>query len=103
MGTERGVVMKGFVQDIEGLAIKNEEFRQVLYTAKDCQLVVMALKPKEEIGAEAHGRFRVAEETNSGGLCIDRKCLYRPPKDLYRLPKKQKASPKTSLSAFREV
>ena len=39
--------MKGFVQDIEGLAVKNNDFRQVLYTAKHCQLVVMALKPKE--------------------------------------------------------
>jgi len=38
--------MKGFVQDIEGLAVKNNEFRRVLYTAKNCQLVVMALKPK---------------------------------------------------------
>ena len=44
--------MKGFVQDIEGLAVRNDEFRRVLYTAKHCQLVVMALKPKEEIGAE---------------------------------------------------
>ena len=31
--TEGGVVMKGFVKDIEGLAVKNEDFRQVLYTA----------------------------------------------------------------------
>ena len=46
--------MKGFVQDIEDLAVKNDEFRRVLYTAKHCQLVVMALKPKEEIGAEVH-------------------------------------------------
>ena len=37
--------MKGFVQDIEDLAVKNGEFRRVLYTAKHCQLVVMALKP----------------------------------------------------------
>jgi hypothetical protein len=51
---ERGVAMKGFVQNIEGLAVKNDEFRRVLYTAKHCQLVVMALKPKEEIGAEVH-------------------------------------------------
>ena len=29
--------MKGFVQDIEGLAVKNNEFRRVLYTAKHCQ------------------------------------------------------------------
>ncbi len=56
--------MKGFVQDIEDLAVKNEEFRRVLYTAKHCQLVVMALKPKEEIGAEVHKLdqfFRVEE------------------------------------------
>ena len=46
--------MKGFVQDIEGIAVRNDEFRRVLYTAKHCQLVVMALKPKEEIGAEVY-------------------------------------------------
>jgi mannose-6-phosphate isomerase-like protein (cupin superfamily) len=46
--------MKGFVQSIEGIAVKNEEFRRVLYTAKNCQLVVMSLKSKEEIGAEVH-------------------------------------------------
>src|SRR5512141_175714 len=46
--------MKGFVKDIEGLAVKNDEFRRVLYTAKHCQLVVMALKPKEKIGMEVH-------------------------------------------------
>ena len=56
--------MKGFVQDIEDIAVKNEDFRQVLYTARNCQLVVMALKPKEEIGAEVHKLdqfFRVEE------------------------------------------
>ncbi len=46
--------MKGYVQNIESVAIKNEDFRQVLYTARNCQLVVMALKPKEEIGLETH-------------------------------------------------
>ena len=52
------------MQDIEGLAVKNSEFRRVLYTAKHCQLVIMALKPKEEIGAEVHKLdqfFRVEE------------------------------------------
>jgi len=34
--------MKGFVQDIEGLATRNDDFRRVLYTAGNCQLVVMA-------------------------------------------------------------
>jgi len=48
--------VKGFVQDIEGLAVKNTDFRRVLYTAKNCQLVLMALKPGEEIGAEVHTR-----------------------------------------------
>jgi len=32
--------MKRFVQDIERIAVKNREFRRVLYTAKNCQLVV---------------------------------------------------------------
>ena len=46
--------MKGFVKNIETIAVNNHDFRQVLYTAKHCQLVVMALKPQEEIGAEVH-------------------------------------------------
>ena len=46
--------MKGFVQDIESLSVKNNNFRRVLYTAKHCQLVLMSLKAGEEIGAEVH-------------------------------------------------
>ena len=56
--------MKGFVQDIEARAVENDDFRRVLYTAKHCQLVLMALKPGEEIGAEVHKLdqfFRVEE------------------------------------------
>jgi mannose-6-phosphate isomerase-like protein (cupin superfamily) len=63
--------MKGYVQNIEGIAVKNEDFRQVLYTAKNCQLVVMALKPKEEIGMEVHKLdqfFRVEEGTGEAVL-----------------------------------
>ena len=63
--------MKGFVQDIEAIAVKNDEFRQVLYTAKHCQLVVMALRPKEEIGAEVHKLdqiFRVEQGTGEAIL-----------------------------------
>jgi mannose-6-phosphate isomerase-like protein (cupin superfamily) len=63
--------MKGFVKDIEAIAIKNDAFRQVLYTAKNCQLVVMALKPTEEIGAEVHKLdqfFRVEEGTGEAVL-----------------------------------
>jgi len=64
--------MKGFVQDIENLAIQNSEFRRVLYTARHCQLVVMALKVNEEIGAEVHKLdqfFRVEE--GSGEAVLD--------------------------------
>ncbi|MBK7962797.1 MAG: cupin domain-containing protein [Bdellovibrionales bacterium] len=64
--------MKGFVQDIEALAVNNEAFRRVLYTAKNCQLVLMTLKPKEEIGAEVHTLdqfFRVEE--GSGEAVLD--------------------------------
>ena len=63
--------MKGFVKNIESIAVKNEDFRQVLYTAKSCQLVIMALKPKEEIGMEVHKLdqfFRVEEGTGEAVL-----------------------------------
>jgi mannose-6-phosphate isomerase-like protein (cupin superfamily) len=46
--------MKGYVKDIESIATGNNEFRRVLYTARNCQLVVMSLKPQEDIGAEVH-------------------------------------------------
>jgi len=46
--------MKGFVINIEKETIGNENFRKVLYTAKHSQLVLMSLKPKEEIGMEVH-------------------------------------------------
>jgi len=63
--------VKGFVKDIENIAVNNEEFRQVLYTAKSCQLVVMSLKPKEDIGEEVHTLdqfFRVEEGTGEAIL-----------------------------------
>ena len=63
--------MKGFVQDIESLTVNNDNFRRVVYTAKNCQLVLMSLKPGEEIGAEVHTLdqfFRVAEGTGEAVL-----------------------------------
>jgi mannose-6-phosphate isomerase-like protein (cupin superfamily) len=64
--------MNGFVKDIEALAVGNADFRRVLYTAKHCQLVLMALKPGEEIGAEVHTLdqfFRV--EAGTGEAVLD--------------------------------
>jgi mannose-6-phosphate isomerase-like protein (cupin superfamily) len=57
--------MTGFVGDIEKLTEKNKFFRQVLFTGKYAQLVVMSLKPGEEIGNEVHNAvdqfFRIEE------------------------------------------
>lgn len=46
--------MKGYITNIEKLLFENENFRKVLYTAKNSQLVVMSLKPNEDIGEEVH-------------------------------------------------
>jgi len=46
--------MKGFVADIEDLTEKNSDFRRVLYTGKNLQLVLMSLRPGEQIGEEVH-------------------------------------------------
>lgn len=46
--------MKGFTTDIESATRANTNFRKVLYTAKHSQLVLMSLRPNEEIGMEVH-------------------------------------------------
>ncbi len=65
--------MKGFVDDIEKLTEKNSDFRRVLYTGKNMQLVLMAIQPGEEIGEEVHEDrdqfFRV--EKGAGEVLID--------------------------------
>ena len=45
---------KGFYTNIEKETLENNSFRKVLYTGAYSQLVVMSLKPNEEIGAEIH-------------------------------------------------
>lgn len=64
--------MKGYIQDIEAIALANDDFRRVLYTARNCQVVVMALQPDEDIGAEVHELdqfFRV--QAGSGEAVLD--------------------------------
>lgn len=46
--------MKGYITHIEEATLKNSLYRQVLFTAKNSQLVLMSLKPGEEIGEEVH-------------------------------------------------
>jgi mannose-6-phosphate isomerase-like protein (cupin superfamily) len=45
---------KGFAANLEEETKKNMDFRRVLYTGKFSQLVLMCLKPKEDIGEETH-------------------------------------------------
>jgi mannose-6-phosphate isomerase-like protein (cupin superfamily) len=57
--------MTGYVGSIEKLTEKNTYFRQVLFTGKYAQLVVMCLQAGEEIGNEVHPAvdqfFRIEE------------------------------------------
>lgn len=60
--------MKGYLVQIEDATRKNSNYRQVLFTAKHSQLVLMSLKPGEEIGEEVHEldqflRFEAGEGT----------------------------------------
>lgn len=64
---------KGFVQNLEKLTEENTNFRKVIYTSHHSQLVLMCLKPSEEIGMEVHPDndqfFRV--EVGDGKAIID--------------------------------
>lgn len=46
--------MKGYFVNIEDETKENNDYRRVLYTAKNSQLVVMSIEPGEEIGEEVH-------------------------------------------------
>jgi mannose-6-phosphate isomerase-like protein (cupin superfamily) len=65
--------MKGFNTNIEKATLENNYFRKVLYSGKHSQLVLMSLKPKEEIGLEIHAEndqfFRF--EKGQGKCIID--------------------------------
>lgn len=65
--------MKGFVDNIEKLTEENEDFRRVLYTGHNLQLVLMAIQPGDEIGEEVHADrdqfFRI--EAGQGQVGID--------------------------------
>jgi len=65
--------MKGYNENIEKLTLENDKFRQVLYTGKNCQLVLMSLVPNEDIGMEVHDEndqfFRF--ESGNGKVIID--------------------------------
>jgi len=64
--------MKGYVVNIEKATRENRNFRKVLYTAKNSQLVVMCLKPGEDIGEEVHQMDQFLRiEQGSGKAVLD--------------------------------
>jgi mannose-6-phosphate isomerase-like protein (cupin superfamily) len=72
---EGAMAKKGYAKDIEKLTLGNSNFRKVLYTGEHLQLVLMTLKPGEEIGEETHedrDQFFRFEE-GSGVVVIDGK------------------------------
>ena len=65
--------MSGYSINIEDKTLDNQNFREVLYTAPHSQLVVMALRPGEEIGLETHedrDQF-IRVESGSGEAILD--------------------------------
>lgn len=62
--------MKGFHINIEKASLENDKFREVLYTAKHSQLVLMALKPGEEIGEEVHELDQFIRIEQGKGLAV---------------------------------
>ncbi len=64
--------MKGYVTNIEKASLENDFFRNVLYTDKNVQLVVMALNPGEDIGEEVHQLDQfIRIEAGSGKAVLD--------------------------------
>ena len=62
--------MKGYVSNIEKDSLENNNFRKVLYTAPHCQLVLMSLLPKEEIGEEVHTLDQFIRIEQGQGLAV---------------------------------
>lgn len=62
--------MKGYVTNIENDTLNNKDFRRVLYTAKNTQLVLMSLRGKEEIGEETHALDQFIRVEAGHGIAI---------------------------------
>ena len=64
--------MKGYIANIEELSIENDTFRTVLYTDKRLQLVVMSIRPNEDIGMETHDLDQfIRVEAGEGEAVLD--------------------------------
>ena len=64
--------MKGYIENIEQATLENENFRKVVYTAKNSQVVLMSIAPGEEIGEEVHHVDQFLRfEVGSGKIVLD--------------------------------
>ena len=64
------ILNMAYIVNIKKDTLENKNFRKVLYTAKNSQLVVMSLLPKEEIGAEIHQLDQFIRVEKGGGKSI---------------------------------
>jgi mannose-6-phosphate isomerase-like protein (cupin superfamily) len=65
-----GKLMRGYVTNIENDTLENKDFRRVLYTAKNTQLVLMNLRANEEIGEEIHDLDQFIRVEAGHGLAL---------------------------------
>lgn len=64
--------MKGYIANIEKETLANNDYRRVLYTAKNCQLVLMSIMPGDEIGEETHELDQfIRLEAGEGTVVLD--------------------------------
>ena len=64
--------MKGYITNIEKATLENTDYRRVLYTAKNSQLVLMNLQPDDEIGQEIHHLDQfIRIEQGNGKVILD--------------------------------
>jgi mannose-6-phosphate isomerase-like protein (cupin superfamily) len=66
--------MNGYIENIEKLSLENDNFRKVLYTDTNTQLVLMSLLPGEDIGEEIHDvdQFLRVEKGNGKAILNDK-------------------------------
>lgn len=69
--------MKEYLANIEEVTLNNTDYRRVLYTGRYMQLVVMSLKPSDEIGNEIHGLDQfIRVESGKAKLILNNKDEY---------------------------
>lgn len=99
--------MAGYQINIETRSLENKNFREVLFTANNLQLVVMSLKPGEEIGMETHekGDQFIRVEGGTGQAILDGKPCDLADGDIVVIPEKTEhnivnTSSDTNLSLY---